>query len=714
MYVLANMWFQNIMRTFFFSVDKIVFGFISTIYDLLITIARTSVLSQADILDMADRVYKLLAVFMVFKVTFSLIMYVVNPDDFSDKSKGVSKLGMNIVFSLAMLILTPYIFNYAYQLQTIILEDNSLAALVFGDKISNSVENPFNSAGDTMAFITLSPFFTPNLSIVNPECTTLIKKDKSFNEKCSGIEFDGTKFGKPTSNDKTLYFYTKYDNKDNPHFNESDLKNYIVGVSNGSLGMMFRLDMAVATDTGNANFIMEYRYIFSTIVGAVVVLLLLTFCMDVALRSIKLAFLQLIAPIPILSYIDPKSGKDGMFKKWYQMCFKTYLSLFLRLLALYFAVYIISRIDRMVDIVDGSYQTNMFVKIFIIIGALMFAKSFTKILEGLGLKLDGGFTLNPLKKMENEMLGGKRAASFLKAAPAAGLAGAAAFGTNLIAKKGNVFSAAAGALSATGKGLKGALKGEKFGKNFSNSYSGAMKARVNRDDRRELGINAFEVMSENIKKSMYIPNSAQKNKVELDHLKEYTSAGKTVKSRAEGEVDKKAASIVVDGQNLGALRDKYEILKNTQVNRNDYKDKDGVIDEIAYNAAVEAQALAAANANKAYFAARKKAVNAYVHSANDLEQQKIEMKDEKGNVYKVEGFDSVFKGAAKHDEIVSMNIKKMTQMNMDYDMGQNVNTADIGDTIQKAEDSAARIEGSKEYRQSELIAQQAQKEKSSK
>ena len=208
---------------------------------------------------------------------------------------------------------------------------------------------------------------------------------------------------------------------------------------------------------------------------------------------------------------------------------------------------------------------------------------------------------------------------------------------------------------------------------------------------------------------MYFSNASQKNKVELDHLKEYTSAGKTVKSRAEGEVDKKAAAIVVDGQNLGALRDKYEILKNAQVNRNDFDD------ETAYQAAVEAQALAAANANKAYFAARKKAVNAYVHSANDLEQQKIEMKDEKGNVlYKVEGFDSVFKAAAKHDEIVSMNIKKMTQMNMDYDMGQNVNTADIGDTIQKAEDSAARIEGSKEYRQSELIAQQAQKEKNSK
>ena len=132
MYVLSlNMWFQKLMRQFFFNIDSVVFNFISGIYDLLISIARTSVLSQADIIEMADRIYKLLAIFMVFKVTFSLIMYVVNPDDFSDKSKGISKLGTNIIISLTLLILTPYVFNMAYTLQTIVLEDNSIAALIF-------------------------------------------------------------------------------------------------------------------------------------------------------------------------------------------------------------------------------------------------------------------------------------------------------------------------------------------------------------------------------------------------------------------------------------------------------------------------------------------------------------------------------------------------------------------------------------------------------
>ena len=107
------MWFQTLIRTFFFNIDKLVYDFISTLYEILINIARTSILSHADLAIVANRLYELLAVFMVFKVTFSLIMYVVNPDDFSDKSKGVTKLGTNIIISLSLLILTPYIFSYA-------------------------------------------------------------------------------------------------------------------------------------------------------------------------------------------------------------------------------------------------------------------------------------------------------------------------------------------------------------------------------------------------------------------------------------------------------------------------------------------------------------------------------------------------------------------------------------------------------------------------
>ncbi len=444
-----NMWFQKLIRQFFFSIDKIIFGFIPAIYDLLISIARTSPISQADIAEMADRIYKLLAIFMVFKVTFSLIMYVVNPDDFSDKSKGLSKLGTNIIISLALLILTPYAFNYAFQLQTIILEDNSLATLVFGE--ANSEKNFFNTAGDDMAYIVMSPFFTPNTS--QPQlydCNELIVKEGGnaiFNPSCSGLD----EYGNSNNDDTSLQYLTDQDNK---YFKEEDLKAYVAGVNAGSLGLMFRQDIALATEN-NQWFIMDYKYIFSTVVGVVIVLLLITFCMDVAVRSIKLAFLQLAAPIPIISYVDPKSGKDGLFKKWYQMCFQTYISLFVRLLALYFAVYIIGKVSdmKLIDVIDGSYISNQLIGIFIIIGALMFAKQLPKILEGLGIKLDGDgkFFLNPLKKFEEQAYGGKRITG-----AAGGMVAGLIGGHGVAGRLSSMFTGAARGFAAN-KGYKGGL-----------------------------------------------------------------------------------------------------------------------------------------------------------------------------------------------------------------------------------------------------------------
>ena len=394
------MWFTKLIKQFFFWIDKIVYNFIPAIYDLLLDIARTSILTQADIADMADRIYKLLAIFMIFKVTLSLITYVVNPDDFSDKTKGVAKLGTNIIISLSLLILTPYIFNYAYQLQTIILEDNSLATLVFGDDLGE--ESFLNTAGDEMAYISMNAFFTPNLSMGNlHDCTTLY--EPVYNEAGNS---DGKKFNDAC---KTALEALPTDN-----FSSTTLQNYVAGVENSNLGLVFRQDLVLATakpeGATEEDFVMDYKFIFSTVVGVVIILLLITFCMDVAVRSLKLAFFQLIAPIPILSYVDPKSGKDGLFKKWYEMCFKTFLSLFIRLLALYFAVYIISKVGDMqlVDIVDGSYKSGFLLYVFVIIGALMFAKQLPEILKGLGIKLDGDgkFTLNPLRKMEKEALGG--------------------------------------------------------------------------------------------------------------------------------------------------------------------------------------------------------------------------------------------------------------------------------------------------------------------
>lgn len=387
------MWFWKIMVRFFMSLDTTLFNFIGTLYDLLIAISRTSILTQGDIAQFAQRIELLLGIFMLFKLSFSLITYIVNPDDFSDKQKGFGKLIQSAVISLLMLVLVPYIFQMAFNLQAKILDDNLLAKLLLGEKISSGNDNTniIDSAGDTMAFQVMLPFFKPRYSIEGLEsCINIYDKSTSkFSNDCkTALEKSGLK--------------------------DSDLNNYVYGIENESLGLTFRANTALVTTKigDDEQFVIDYKYPLSTVVAVVVCLLLVTFCIDIGVRSVKLAFLQLIYPIPVISYMDPKSGKDGIFKKWYQMCFSTYLSLFMRLLALYFGVYIITKVADlgMYDIINGSQVTNGWVQIFIIIGVLMFVKQLPKILENMGIKLDGDgkFTLNPFKKIEEGAIGLKK------------------------------------------------------------------------------------------------------------------------------------------------------------------------------------------------------------------------------------------------------------------------------------------------------------------
>ena len=461
------MWFWKIMIRFFIAIDKNLFNFISTLYDLLIAISRSSVLSQGDIAQFATRVEILLGIFMLFKVSFSLITYIVNPDDFTDKQKGFGKLVQNSVISLTLLVLVPYIFQMAFSLQAKVLNDNILAKLLLGEKINletsstnteqegtNNATSSINTeqegtnnatiidtAGNQMAFYVMLPFFLPNYSISSLSACTKLYDGDQFNPDCQ-TALEGAFNGK----------------------NSQAATNYIYGVTYESLGLTFRADVALESDD-NDRFYIDYKYPLSTATAVITCLLLITFCIDVGVRSVKLAFLQLVYPIPVISFMDPKSGKDGIFSKWYKMCLTTFLSLFIRLLALYFGIYVISRVGRhgIVDNINGSEITNGWVKLFVIIGILMFVKQLPKLLENLGIKLDGDgkFTLNPLKRAFDENNGMFGAKGIKRAGVAAGGAamglGMGAVGAATGAGIGRAFT---GMFGGVASGLKGKKLGE--------------------------------------------------------------------------------------------------------------------------------------------------------------------------------------------------------------------------------------------------------------
>lgn len=573
------MWFWKIMRRFFLSLDSVLFNFIDVLYDLLMSISRTSILTQGEIAQFAQRIELLLGIFMLFKLSFSLITYVVNPDDFSDKQKGFGKLIQSAVISLLMLVLVPYAFQMAFNLQTKILEGNILAKLILGeDEEADGNDNFLNTAGEEMAFSVMLPFFKPNYSINNStgvdlaDCINIYEKD---------------------DNNNNVFSQTCKDALRESGMETTPLENYSNGITERSLGLTFRIEAALSTtgEDDTEDFLIDYMAPISTVVAVVVCLLLVTFCIDIGVRNVKLAFLQLIYPIPVISYMDPKSGKDGLFKKWYQMCFSTFLSLFIRLLALYFGVYIISKVGSLgvYDVVTGSQITNGWVMIFVIIGVLMFIKQLPKILENLGIKLDGDgkFTLNPLKKIEEGAIGGKRiiggAKRTAKGAALAGLAGAAAYGSNLLSApsrfknakgwRGKLNAATGtlfGGLSAIRRGATAGLKNEKLGKGFTDSYSEAMNSLKKKQERANAGTGAFRTALTRTQKKFGLSTANDKAEQLRKIAKDIQSNYDAIKNQANStDTD----TLTINGQNYKGAKEAskvLEALKSSSLNRADY------------------------------------------------------------------------------------------------------------------------------------------------
>ncbi len=377
---MGNFW-SDLLRNIIGFFDVIIYGFIDNVYNTFTNVASYALINNEIIETFTQRIYIIIGIFMLFKMAFSLINYFVDPDKITDSKSGFGNLVQRVIISLVLLVLVPTVFNIAFYAQTIILNENILANIIlggsYGDVDSTVFVDTYENAGKKMAFSVLSAFMAPKDTSV-----------LTMTEKEIETEFKGE--------DKEIESYKKYlEARDNN--NISGLVGWN-GIKNN--------------ESDDGQYIYNYMAGLSTIAGIIVLLTLLSFCVDIGIRTVKLAFLQLIAPIPVLSYIDVNKGKD-VFNKWVKECFSSYLEVFLRLLAIYFVIFIISLITQngftlyTYTIKNGEITTtevpnvDLFAQALIIIGLLIFAGQAPKLIGDLfGVKL-GDFSLNPLKKINS-------------------------------------------------------------------------------------------------------------------------------------------------------------------------------------------------------------------------------------------------------------------------------------------------------------------------
>lgn len=578
-------WFLGIIRGLFAAIDKVVIWLIESLYDLIFQISSVQVFDNASLAAFANRITVILSIFMIFKLSLSFLNYIVNPDAMTDKSKGFSKLIQNIAVALVLLVSYQFLFDKAMELQQKIVDNNTIPKLIIG----SAGKNVKNSS--TISFPLFSAFVVPNNDILYSTSTDPnLTGCRSYSRYIEG--------SKPSAT-CDLWGAGYQDNvaTDNSTVgtNTNTQMDYIVEHQDTNA----LLDFLLRIKKGDI-FAFDYKFIISTICGAFAALVLLSFCMDVAVRIIKLYFLRLIAPIPIISYIDPIKG-EGIFKKWLSNVGKTYADLFIRLIAIFFAIFIIQQVATQPALKDfnGNPIDNPFVIIFIIIGALMFAKQFPKLIQDItGISLDGKMQLNPFKKVSEQALGGK--AMLAGAAGAVGALGVA--GGNLAHRAVN----AKKNFNANGGGLKGGLKtaggfltstlagatsgfvhssrqAYSSGKMTQGIKKGIEQANTHRTEReigKENGATAFGILKAKVQDAVGLPTDYQKSRMQIDNLQNVKKTVDSIDEAAKKEMlikpnsylsrewndDNKKKEFKEASDAYIKAHNQYEALKNVDIN----------------------------------------------------------------------------------------------------------------------------------------------------
>lgn len=489
----------NTVRSLLGTLDSIAYTLFSWVMQLIFDIAEVSTSDAFNNFygEIQSRIYAVLAIFMLFKVTISMLTYLVNPDSITDKSNGIGKLSTRIIVSLVMLIAFPYAFQFLNRVQPHVLE--ALPRVILGTQPSSysDLGSQMENAGQNIAFQTYNGVF--------------------FNTNCADKEAQ-------------------------------------VGVSNGNPCFQYENSVQGAVDHlndpadgDNNSYKYDYMPLIGFVVAIVMTLILLGYCVDIAVRVFKLIILQLIAPIPIISYVDPKASKDGAFNKWIKMVISVWADLFIKLGIIYFIMLVISELFTSGAILNltnnlfgDSYFRGGLVTLALIVGLLFFAKDAPKfICDAMGIKMgENGKLFGGLGKI---MSAGAIAAGTVGAGIASGRASYLADQAN--GKKFNV----ARAFKNVGAGFLGAAAGGITGMNAAvNAKDHNTKAVMDAMAKRNAtalaagssGSTFFGRMGSTLMGLTTGETLAAIGKREISDLEAKKSALETVKSRVSGEMVK--------------------------------------------------------------------------------------------------------------------------------------------------------------------------------
>lgn len=417
------------LRAICMAIDGIAFSLLDNAYNIVIELSKAEFMDSGTIADITKSLYIVFGVVAFFRLAMVLINSMIDPEKFSEKGKGVSNIFFRIVGMIIILFITPWLFEQAYKIQRTVVgadtNQNIIFQLFLGDNanIGGHDENGYN-AGKALQNIVLSSLITVDDQYLVNDGATCSYNDNGqvvdsnnnvvsdVNSTCGFIPLTcvANSDGKTCTNQGGYIYDPDTCDWGNCQKAVSVYNEMYVNedMSPNKLSKWVGTSTDLEDENGEETevYVYDYMFIVTGVAGIFMTYVIISFAIDIAVRIFELVVLQVLSPLFIATFVDPKSTQSGPFKNWLSALGKSYANLFIKLAILALMTFFIMYLNKS-EMFKSMGDVSGWAKLFVIIGLLIFAKKAPKwISEILGIKSDGLGGLGIGKKLGGMALAG--------------------------------------------------------------------------------------------------------------------------------------------------------------------------------------------------------------------------------------------------------------------------------------------------------------------
>ena len=390
-------------------INAMIYNIATFLFDIFISIISATIFNTEDFEKIANSVYLVIGVVALFIVSYALLRAIVDPDGAGKSNYAVKKIVPNILIAVILIAFVPFIFSNAYKLQGAVVRSNIIPNVVFGRNLNG-------------------------INATDGDCDP-----KNGGSNCSSSEYVEYS-GRMMANDVFLAFFVptqpiggsgqEYSDNLTNYYNSLTITNCWLFFCDGNTLSFGEAQEKVAHGEegfgiyaeyadwmhgkDSAKNKLEYNWLLQLISGVILVYVLINFCIDMAVRVVKLGYFQIIAPIPILTIMIP--GQKKIFDNWMKQSIQTFLDVFLRIFIIFMGILLINMLP---DLGDDLWTNSLspthpnIARAFIMIGILIFMKQAPKLIADIFGISSGSFKLGIADKLGEMALVGNQAKSLV-------------------------------------------------------------------------------------------------------------------------------------------------------------------------------------------------------------------------------------------------------------------------------------------------------------